>query len=96
LDIYNVWDNLPNQSTGKDFTKDLLLPPAGYRYSNDLNFYYLGDDGYYWSSTPYDKNNAYRLDFYSPSYIRPQYADSVSIGLSVRCFKDEYESSCPS
>ena len=43
----------------------IFLPAAGYRLVSSLNF--AGEDGYYWSSTPYESNDhyAYGLGFNS-------------------------------
>lgn len=44
--------------------ESIVLPAAGYR-DCDGGVYGVGSDGYYWSSTPYDSGNAWRLFFYS-------------------------------
>ena len=44
--------------------KSIILPAAGYR-DCDGDVDYVGTDGYYWSSTPYDSGNAWGLYFYS-------------------------------
>ena len=43
----------------------IFLPAAGYCYGS--SHYHVGEDGYYWSSTPYKSNarSAYDLGFYS-------------------------------
>lgn len=41
----------------------IFLPAAGYRWSGE--FCRIGSSGYYWSSTPYDENEAYVLSIYS-------------------------------
>jgi len=62
------WIN-DNGLTGKKFTdkatgKSIFLPAAGYRYYYDGGgLYGTGDYGYYWSSTVYDANDAYVLNF---------------------------------
>ena len=65
----------------------LKMPKAGRRDYNNANVYYVGSDGNYWSSTPYNASNAYSLLFDSSS-IYPQYDIGRSLGFSVRCFKD--------
>ena len=65
----------------------LLLPPAGYRYYYYANVSSVGSYGYYWSSTPFNANNAYLLNF-SSYYINPQYNNNRANGFSVRCFND--------
>ena len=44
----------------------IFFPAAGSRYDSSL--YYAGSYGYYWSSSPYDSNNAYGLGFNSSVY----------------------------
>ena len=66
--------------TSKVNSNYIFLPAAGYRNGTSLNF--TGSYGYYWSSTPYNDDNAYNLYFSSDrqgmnSYYR-------LIGLSVR------------
>lgn len=46
--------------------------------------------GYYWSSTAYNANLAYRLSLYS-SGVYPQSGDDKSYGFSVRCVRDKEE-----
>ena len=60
----------------------IFLPAAGYRRGSSL--YYAGDDGFYWSSTPYesDARRAYCLYFYSSDL--GLYWDDRSHGQSVR------------
>ena len=50
---------------GSDMSKDahIFLPAAGYRDGGDVSD--LGYDGYYWSSTEYDSDYGFSLDFYS-------------------------------
>lgn len=46
----------------------IFLPAAGYR--NGASFYCVGENGYYWTSTPYGSNSqsAYELYFYSGAH----------------------------
>ena len=62
--------------------------PGGYRYNNG-NYSYIGNYGYWWSSTESNTSNAwYRyLDGYNG--YAGSYYDSKDYGLSVRCLKDE-------
>ena len=54
----------------------ILLPAAGYRYCNG-GVGDVGTDGYYWSSTPYDSDYAWRLYFDS---------SEVNMSYSYRCY----------
>lgn len=48
----------------------IVLPAAGYRYCDgDGDVNRVGSSGYYWSSTPYDSDDALELDF-GPSSVR--------------------------
>ena len=66
----------------------LKMPRAWIRSFSDASVNYVGNSGYYRSSTPFDTNSAYSLTFGSSS-INPQVTSFYrSYGLSVRCFKD--------
>ena len=59
----------------------VFLPAAGYRYGTDV--YVVGDYGYYWSSTTYDDNNTWGVDF----HVSNVYTDGSlgrNCGQSVR------------
>ena len=58
----------------------IFLPAAGYR--NGSSLYGVGSGGNYWSSTPYNSNDAYYLHFDSSG--QDMYLSYRSNGLSVR------------
>ncbi len=60
----------------------IFLPAAGWRDGTSL--YYAGEDGHYWSATPYggDANSAYALLFYGDDFSRGW--DGRFNGMSVR------------
>ncbi len=58
----------------------VFLPAAGYRYGTSL--YYVGDDGYCWSSSANDTNSARNLRFHS-GYVGTSYYNRCG-GRSVR------------
>lgn len=60
---------------------------GGYRGSNG-NFYGMGVDAYFWSSTERDYYNAWYLDVYSNSQEAYLGNNDKSNGFSVRCVKD--------
>ena len=66
---------------------ELYFPFAGGRGYFSAGVNYQGADAYYWSSTAYSADLAYRLNFDS-SGLHPQDGDYRSFGLSVRCFKN--------
>ena len=76
--IYNAWNSWNRKSTsessvGRNFAKDLKLPPNGTHSSHDdpnaiaeynkLYWFYRGSYGYYWSSTPVNNYYAYLVRF---------------------------------
>ena len=73
-----------NWNTMKTYLK---MPFAGYRYCSSAGVNSQGSSGYYWSSSHYDANNAYRL-YFPPTALRPQDSEYRAHGYSVRCFKD--------
>lgn len=62
----------------------IVLPAAG-SHNYYGNVYGIGDDGYYWSSTPKDSGYAWYLYFYSSSIY--MYNDYRCCGLSIRLVK---------
>jgi uncharacterized protein (TIGR02145 family) len=51
-------------------------------------YYYIGDYGYWWSSTEYGSNIAwYRVLLYNDSYVF-RYANNKQLGFSARCVRD--------
>ena len=65
----------------------VFLPAAGDRVEGSYDVTYVGDDGYYWSSTAYDSGYAYRVYFYR-SNVYPDSFESRSYGHSVRLVTD--------
>ena len=63
----------------------VFLPAAGYR--NGTNVYYVGNYGYYWSSTPNIENNAYLMLFYSGKLLAA-FKNNRNYGFSVRPVQD--------
>ena len=62
----------------------VFLPAAGYRYGTYVG--YVQNNGYYWSATENNSNDAYYLDFFSTeAYMGNGRRD---YGLSVRLVKD--------
>ena len=58
------------------------FPLSGDSYGEGI--YGVGSRGYFWSSTAYDSQTAYRMDFRS-SNVYPDYEYFKSLGHSVRC-----------
>jgi hypothetical protein len=65
----------------------LKMPKAGWRSSSSSNVLDAGSTGYYWSSTPYTADSAYRL-WFDLSSLSPNSGYSRTYGISVRCFKN--------
>ena len=65
----------------------LFLPAAGYRNYSDGYPYGLGQNGYYWSSTPNIITRAYFLYFSSTS-VDPSSYFLKTYGLRVRCVSE--------
>ena len=91
--VSNEWTN-ENGVNGKKFTdkvtkNTLFLPAAGQRisYGQDGRLDYVGDYGFYWSSTtPLSGNHAYALGFDSDNVVTNYYARHY--GYSVRSVVD--------
>ena len=72
----------------------VFLPAAAYRHGADSNMYYTDLGGFYWSSTPYDSDKAYYLNFYYND-LAPQFNEMRYGGRPVRLVKDVPASSIP-
>ncbi|RHA81915.1 hypothetical protein DW916_16470 [Segatella copri] len=62
----------------------MVTIPAGYRNSNDGSMNNVGSNGYSWSSSPYNDNNGYNLNFNSGN-VNPSNNNNRANGFSVRC-----------
>lgn len=86
--LYNVWTALGGWSSDwTNFWIALKMPMAGYRGYSSSSISNQGEYGYYWASSRFNTNNAYRLRF-SSTALSPQAYDICAFGFSVRCFKD--------
>ena len=66
--------------------KSIFLPAAGWRYGTSL--YYVGELGYYWSSTPYESNTQYACSLYFDSSSYDWRWNDRRYGRSVRPVSD--------
>ena len=83
--------NTGTGTIGNDLTKNnssgFTALPGGIRHDSG-SFYYVGDYGYWWSSTEYDTTYAwYRYPFYDYYSLVRNY-HTKSYGFSVRCLRD--------
>lgn len=65
----------------------VFLPAAAYRHWVDSSIKYTDLGGFYWSSTPYDSDKAYYLNFYYND-LDPQFNEMRYGGRPVRLVKD--------
>jgi uncharacterized protein (TIGR02145 family) len=80
------WDN-PN--TGASNSSGFAGLPGGYRNYLTGDFIYVGNSGYWWSSTEYAEINAwFRLLHYSINNVGWGSGLPKQVGFSVRCLKD--------
>jgi uncharacterized protein (TIGR02145 family) len=76
-----------NSSGNGEDTYGFSAPPGGLGYP-DGYFYYIGDFGYWWSSSEYDSDDAYSWFMYYSNEDIARYNYSKSNLFSVRCVKD--------
>jgi hypothetical protein len=76
------WDKLEEQLKEKPTY-------AGYRSYNYGNYYYVGNNGYFWSSTELNSNDAWLRGLYYNNSDVSRYDGSKSYGFSVRCVREE-------
>lgn len=86
--VYNVWRALGwGSSAWTAFGRALKLPKAGGRSALAADASSQGSDGYYWSSSRYNADEAYSL-YFSSTALGPQSINFRAGGFSVRCFKN--------
>lgn len=78
-------------TTKADQDKYVFLPVAGYRRNDTTGISDEGSSGagYYWSSTPYNSDNAYVFYFDSNSFYTNDSRNDGKFGQSVRCVRDK-------
>jgi uncharacterized protein (TIGR02145 family) len=81
----NAYWKTPNKGATNE--SEFTASAGGLRYS-DGEFNDLNDDAYFWSSSEYDKDNAwyYVLGYYFPNIYHNYY--NKQHGFSVRCIRD--------
>ena len=62
--------------------------PGGYRFLGNNEFYWLGIEGYFWSSTLNSTNYAWAMQLYYHSATAFMIGDHVNQGFSIRCIQD--------
>jgi len=70
---------------GNDMYGFFVLP-GGYRYTN--NFYSIGYNTYFWSSSEYNSTKAWRRELAFDNSGVYRYYTNKKLGFSVRCLKD--------
>ena len=68
----------------------VFLPAAAYRHGADSNIHYTDGGGFYWSSTPYDSDKAYYLNFYYND-LDPQFKEMRYGGRPVRLVRSSLD-----
>ena len=81
---YNQFNALQNAGC-------VFLPASGWR-NGSSNVRYVGEHGYYWSSSYSDESNAYRL-YFNPSMVATNSGSNRYTGFSVRLVKNKAASS---
>jgi hypothetical protein len=83
---YSTWTTNPATRTfHKSDPANAVLPAAGYRsFTNSGAASYRGTEGRYWSSTPNNSTDGFRLYFDSTNVV-PSGTDYSGVGLAVRC-----------
>ena len=74
--------------SASDISKRVFFPASGYVY--DTSLYYVGTNGFYWSSSldASNTNGAYRLYFFSSSVVYPSIGNTRYYGFTVRPVSD--------
>jgi uncharacterized protein (TIGR02145 family) len=81
--------NSPN--TGATDESGFTALPGGYRYSDDGNYYTLGNYGYFWSASEHygtsNPTSLLRTLYYDATGVRRNYLDR-GYGFAIRCVRD--------
>ena len=84
----DLWTNGALENDPEFDTSGLSFLSGGYRYSINGCFYYMGDTGYFWSSTEiYTELAWYRYLNYDNATVY-RYTNHKLFGFSVRCVRD--------
>ncbi|MCP4237920.1 MAG: VWA domain-containing protein, partial [Aestuariibacter sp.] len=75
----------PGTTINDAYNSALKMPTAGQRYSNDGGIGWMGEEGYYWSSTVNGTRSQIFLIDLRFNFTYPRYRAD---GFSVRCLKD--------
>ena len=78
------WNNNGNGTDAFGFS----ALPAGRRY-NDVSYYNVGNNAYFWSSSEYGGNSAYYMYLLSDDDRAGLYNYNKNYGLSVRCVQND-------
>ena len=96
--LYNSTNEGMNFSDKFGSDQTIWYPASGYRNYGDGSLNYVGNDGFYWSASPYDEC-AYNLYFngngYVNGHVNPLNFYYRASGRSVRCVKEDSLSPAP-
>jgi uncharacterized protein (TIGR02145 family) len=81
------WNDYNGNSGNGEDTHDFSALPGGYGNSSGT-FSNVGNNGYWWSSSEYDKYRAYSRSMIYNGENATSYTSDKSLLLSVRCVKD--------
>jgi uncharacterized protein (TIGR02145 family) len=81
------WRSFENADQSANYSGFRMIM-AGYRPYGDGSFDDIGDDAYFWTSTSYDKIDAWKRTFDDDRSQVGRGFDSKRKGFSVRCLKD--------
>ena len=85
---YNSTNEGMNFSGKFGSASTIWYPASGYRFDNGGGQTNVGNDGYYWSASPYSGYYAYFLYFYCNGNVGPSLSNSRAFGYSVRCLQE--------
>jgi len=84
----NLWNDGNLENNAEFGTSGFAGVPSGYRISSIGNYYYVGNNGYFWSSTEGNSNSAwYRRLYYNNTNVYRNYTNK-HYGFSVRCVRN--------
>ena len=88
----NLSKILNNSTAREDFMTYFKIPLVGMRDYSNATIRYLGDVGYYWTSSPNDSSNSDYARYFviDSSNVRADVSYFRAPGYSLRCFKNAY------
>ena len=82
------WDDGELENNSEFGTSGFTALPAGYRSNGNGNYHYMGNNGYFWSSTDYGSDDVWYRELNYTSSEVGRHGSVKRLGISIRCLQD--------